>query len=133
MKLLLISLIVGSLMVASISAQGAIYHNATHPDYPGQCYYEKYSIALPVGGVFQPTNLCACEKSTCRDDLVLEMNFCPRHNMQETDDCSIVTDDTLAYPDCCPKLVCKDTEKRNKKTCSSYYREKTKVEVCFTE
>uniref|UniRef100_D3TRX2 Secreted peptide n=1 Tax=Glossina morsitans morsitans TaxID=37546 RepID=D3TRX2_GLOMM len=133
MKLLLISLIVVSVTVASISAQGAIYHNATHPDYPGQCYYEKYSIVLPVNGVFQPTNLCACEKTTCRDDLVLEMNFCPRHNMQETDDCTIVTDDTAAYPYCCPALVCEKTEKRNTRTCSSYYREKTKIEVCFTE
>lgn len=58
---------------------------------------------------------------------------CPRHNMQETDDCKIVTDDTAAYPNCCPALVCEKTEKRNTRTCSSYYREKTKIEVCFTE
>uniref|UniRef100_A0A1A9WAI2 Single domain-containing protein n=1 Tax=Glossina brevipalpis TaxID=37001 RepID=A0A1A9WAI2_9MUSC len=115
MKFLLVTLIVGTIAIAGISAQGAIYHNATHPDYPGQCYYEKYSIVLPVDGVFHPTNLCACEKTKCREDLILEMNLCPRHNMQETDDCSIKTDETKAYPDCCPKLECKGKSKSKSK------------------
>ncbi|KAI9588949.1 uncharacterized protein LOC119643601 [Glossina fuscipes] len=106
------NLLIMTLMLAiGIRADLRYRGNAVHPDYPGQCYYEDLQQPIPVSQSFKPINRDGrCESIYCRNDFVLEIGICPRHNMQETDECSIVSDLTKAYPDCCPKYVCKKAE-----------------------
>ncbi|XP_017036154.1 uncharacterized protein [Drosophila kikkawai] len=107
--------LVGLVLLLGIcgSARADLWYrgNAVHPDYPGQCYYEELKQAIPKKQSYKPINREGyCQSIYCRPDNVLEIRYCGRHNLVPTDKCKIASDMRRTYPDCCPKLVCQESE-----------------------
>ncbi|XP_017476659.1 PREDICTED: uncharacterized protein LOC108366710 [Rhagoletis zephyria] len=101
--LLLLCILSGHKVSADLRYRG----NAVHPDYPGQCYYEELRQPIPKNQSYKPINRDGrCESIYCRQDYVIEIEFCGRHNLQPNETCRIESDMRRAYPACCPRLVC---------------------------
>ncbi|KAL5292098.1 hypothetical protein ACFFRR_011104 [Megaselia abdita] len=95
-------------LVGVYSESGVIYRgNARHPDFPNQCYYKDGEKPLKFDENYRPIGECL--KIKCRDDYVLGINYCSRYHVPQM--CEEIKEDlTKAFPNCCPKLKCKDKD-----------------------
>ncbi|KAH8387969.1 hypothetical protein KR093_010721 [Drosophila rubida] len=111
MLLLLLLLGVVVLCLGGVAADLAYRANAIHPDYPGQCYFEELKQAIPKHQSYKPINREGhCKAIHCRPDYVLEIGYCGRHNLVPSKNCKIYSDMRRTFPNCCPQLLCQDTD-----------------------
>ncbi|XP_075156124.1 uncharacterized protein LOC142229450 [Haematobia irritans] len=84
-------------IIAVISAQGAIYFgNKRHPTLNGHCYDDDNDLTIKINETVYPTNIqWKCFSIFCREDYVLQINNCPRHQMR------CIQDFSKPYPECC--------------------------------
>ncbi|XP_075155960.1 uncharacterized protein LOC142229294 isoform X1 [Haematobia irritans] len=97
-----------ALMVLEVAACFTTQYlgNAVHPSLTDHCFHEDYNLTVPVEMTIYPTNIeSKCFKVHCRSDFVLEMKHCDRYPNYCTE--SSPYDYTKPYPDCCPKVECK--------------------------
>ncbi|KAH8411327.1 hypothetical protein KR215_002147 [Drosophila sulfurigaster] len=100
-----------AMICLGVDADLAYRANAIHPDYPGQCYFEELKQAIPKHQSYKPINREGfCNSIHCRPDYVLEIEYCGRHNLVPSKNCKIYSDMRRTFPNCCPQLLCKDTD-----------------------
>ncbi|XP_058460526.1 uncharacterized protein LOC131436079 [Malaya genurostris] len=84
------------------SAYARLFRNATHPDYPNQCFDPITETHLKVGTI---ENNEKCERISCSQDYTMSIFGCGV--VAILPGCqSIPTDYEKPYPDCCAKADC---------------------------
>ncbi|XP_055535340.1 U-scoloptoxin(16)-Ssd1a [Wyeomyia smithii] len=102
MKTLFISFVVACSVVAYSEAYAYFMINASHVDYPNQCYDPQFGYTLDAGTSNYTEK---CEKITCSDNYEYSILGCgvalagPKCELTPLDS-------TKQYPDCCPQVKC---------------------------
>ncbi|XP_013103060.1 uncharacterized protein LOC106084125 isoform X2 [Stomoxys calcitrans] len=84
--------------IAIVASQGAFYlGNRRHPTLDGHCYDNDNDLTLKIDETIYPTLPGKCFKLYCRDDYVLQYNYCPRRPLP----CTGHPDFSKPFPECC--------------------------------
>ncbi|XP_058832591.1 uncharacterized protein LOC131690682 [Topomyia yanbarensis] len=102
MKLLLVTLLIITWVFTCCKAYVRYSPNATHPDYPNQCFDAIGQIHVDVGTTVHNKH---CERVTCYEDYSMSITGCGV--IAASSQCQLTpTDYEKPYPDCCPRMDC---------------------------
>ncbi|XP_043209999.1 uncharacterized protein LOC122374960 [Amphibalanus amphitrite] len=83
-----------------------------HPGREGECYVSEDDVDVPGGIYLKPgqdyyRSPAACEVFKCRESSRgLELSFYSCGVLIPSEGCTLVSNDTVNYPHCCPEIRC---------------------------